>query len=311
MKHFMDIEVARFEADAYKEPNTYAFQQGDHIIVQEKIDGSNASVRYDAENDSLLSFSRKLPLTWNNTLNGFYNYVLERAEKPEVMSYFREHPNFVVFGEWAIGCNKIKDYPKDYLKKWVVYDIFDDENKIWLSQDAVKEFCAKTGEEYIHVLYDGEFDGWDIVKAHMHDNTYGPTQEGVVIKNESKLAENLDSRAPFYIKIVNSEFSEKMKTKVKVIDPEKEAEKAQHQSLVESVVTRRRVEKGLEKLRDAGEIPAKLTPADMKLVAKSLPKVIYDDVMKEEKEIALACGEDFCKICSALTMRFARELILG
>lgn len=41
-KKFMDIE-------RLKESFIDGFQKGDYIVVQEKIDGANFSIRYDAE----------------------------------------------------------------------------------------------------------------------------------------------------------------------------------------------------------------------------------------------------------------------
>ena len=43
-KKFMDIE-------RLKESMIDGFQKGDHIVVQEKIDGANASICYDAQED--------------------------------------------------------------------------------------------------------------------------------------------------------------------------------------------------------------------------------------------------------------------
>lgn len=36
------------------------FHVGDHIVVEEKIDGANFSFRYDAETDQICSFSRRV-----------------------------------------------------------------------------------------------------------------------------------------------------------------------------------------------------------------------------------------------------------
>lgn len=46
-------------------------------------------------------------------------------------------------------------------------------------------------------------------------------------------------------------------------------------------------------------------------VARLLPKRIFEDCMKEEREIVLACGEHFGKACSSTTMKYARNIILG
>ena len=49
MKKFMDIE-------RLKPAFLPGFEIGDHIIIQEKIDGANFSIRYDAEHDVVAHF---------------------------------------------------------------------------------------------------------------------------------------------------------------------------------------------------------------------------------------------------------------
>lgn len=55
----MDIKRIVQENEMHKNKNTWAFEPGDHIVIQIKIDGSNASVRYDPETGKLAAFSRK------------------------------------------------------------------------------------------------------------------------------------------------------------------------------------------------------------------------------------------------------------
>ena len=64
-------------------------------------------------------------------------------------------------------------------------------------------------------------------------------------------------------------------------------------------------------MRDEGILPETLQPSDMKLVAQNLPKRIYDDCVKEEKELVIAAGEHFGKMCGSQTMRLAREIVCG
>ena len=71
MKHFIDIEHIRLEDDEFKQNNVFGFEVGDHISIQTKIDGSNASVYYNNEIGGLQACSRKQELTYNNNLNGF------------------------------------------------------------------------------------------------------------------------------------------------------------------------------------------------------------------------------------------------
>lgn len=311
MKHFIDIEVARFEDTEFKTNNVAAFVPGDHIQITEKVDGSNASITWDSENNRLAAFSRKQELTFSNTLNGFYNYVQLLNENTKVVKLFSDNPNLVVFGEWDLTCNKIKDYNYQYRKTWIVYDIYDKNTTRYCKQSFVKDFTMKADLTYIHCLYDGPFISWDHVRSFLHANTYGNTQEGVVVKNQDKL-EDAENRMPTYLKIVNESFKESMKTRVKKEKSEDEiAEEQRVNEIINAIVTRRRVEKSIERLRDAGILPAQLTPKDMSLVAKNVPKDVYEDLLKEEKEYVVSGGEKFGKFCGSAVMKLAREIIVG
>ena len=302
MKHYMDIENLRENeeqiGDIIRKSNIDAFEVGDQIQITEKYDGSNASIeKVDGE---ILAFSRKQPVVFNNTLNGFFEFVQTKKamglDIPE---------GLVIFGEWSGARNKIV-YEKK--KLWLVFDIFNKKTESYMPQDYVKQFCAEHGLDYINELYNGPFISWDHCRSFCHSPAYGDTQEGIVVKNQSKLTGASDY---FYLKIVNTEFKEKMKRVLKEVDPEKEAAKANAEELIESIVTRNRVEKMIFKLRDEGIIGAELTPKDMGTVAKNLPKRIYEDCMKEEPETIIAAGEYAGKLCSSIAMKIARGLILG
>ena len=100
-----------------------------------------------------------------------------------------------------------------------------------------------------------------------------------------------------------------MKTHEKIIDPEKENARAEAFKIMESIVTKNRVEKELSKMRDEGIVPDKITNKDFGTIARNLPKRIYEDLLKEEKELLMACGEFGGKMCSSITIRIVREVI--
>ena len=304
-KHFMDISRIKEGNNDAVLPNTTGFEVGDFIQISEKADGSNASFRYDEETGKLIAFSRKQELAFDKTLNGFYTFVqsLNASEYADV-------PNFTVFGEWLIK-NAITYFPESY-KKWYVYDIYDNEKQEYMPQSFVKEFCEKHNLIYIHVLYEGEFISWEHCKTFCNSPAYGDKQEGIVVKNQTKL-NSPDSRVPFVLKIVNDSFSEVKKDNHirKMEDPQKLQEKEVAMSIMESIVTKRRVEKELYKMRDEGILPNEWCDKDMAIVARTLPKRIYADCMKEESEEMAKAGEYAGKFGGQLAMKYAREIILG
>lgn len=303
-KKFMDISRVKF-GDELTPDNIGGFEVGDIIQISEKWDGSNASIRYDIETGKLVAFSRRLELSFDNTLNGFWNYV--QGLDPEE---YKNTPNYVIFGEW--GVKNAITYKPEFYKNWYVYDIYDMEKEKYLPQSEVKKFVEEHGLTYIHILYEGEFISWDHCMTFCNSPAYGDKQEGIVIKNQSKL-NNKYSRTPFVLKIVNECFSEVKKDnhRQKVEDPQKIKEREHAQGIVDQIVTKRRIEKEIYKMRDEGIVPEKITPQDMKIVAQNLPKRIYQDCLKEEKELVEAAGEFFGKLCGSKSMYFAKEIILG
>lgn len=309
MKHYLEIENLREDEielpnGMVRPRNDYAFEKGDIISITEKYDGANASVTYETEDDTVHIFSHKKELDPTNTLQGFYQFVKSLDE-----SIFREHPDYVFFGEWNLK-NAIHYENIETKKHWLIFDVYDKVSEMWLVPDDVKALCNKCGLEYIAELYVGEFTNWEDVRKYSHINSYGNTQEGVVVRNITKMTDTT-LRSPFILKLVNKDFKE---TKIgnhikKVEDPNKLKEKENAKNIMSSIVTKRRVEKMLDNLRDEGILPNEILPEHLSIVAKNMPKRIYEDCLKEEKEIVLSAGEYASKICSTLTMELVKELL--
>ena len=302
MKHFLDIQVAVTIPTELKDVNTQLFVPGDLIQITEKIDGSNASIQ--KIDDKLEVYSRRMQLDAKNTLEGMYEYV--QTLDPNLFD-----ERYVVFGEWLLQ-RKLK-YNDSAMYKWYVYDMYDLETNKWMTQDVVKEFCNKAGLNYVHVLYEGPFISWEHCKTFLHDPMYGDKQEGIVIKNQTKLNTPYSDET-YYLKIVNKEFMETKAHKAPKSAEQLSAEQ-EAKDLALTIITERRVEKMLFALRDDGIIPNKLTPADMKTVAQHLPKRVYEDCLKEEPETVAAVdaigAQPFSKICGSIVMQMAKNIIIG
>ena len=126
----MDIE-------RIKESNTIGFNKGDHIIIQEKIDGANAAIRYDSVTDTIIAQSRKQILNINNNLRGFYEWS-QTLDKKLVKSILGN--NLILFGEWL--CSHTVKYPDDKYNNLYSYDVYDS-----------LVFKQSLGELYIHHIY--------------------------------------------------------------------------------------------------------------------------------------------------------------
>lgn len=304
MKHFIDIDIVRDDlSNEMIAPNIMGFNPGDNISVTEKIDGANASIRY--EDGVIKAFSRKQELGPFNTLKGFYEYT--QSLNPAL---FEPYKDYVIFGEWLVK-HAVK-YDKEAYDKWYVYDIFDAVNCKWMAQDFVKDLCAKTGLEYVHIVYEGPFKSWAHIKElALTESAYGAKEmEGVVVKNQDRVGDE-NTRLPFYLKYVNKSFSETKAHRVREVDPEKEAARAEGYELMKTICTKNRVRKEIFKCIDEGLLTPPFAPKDMAEFAKLIPKRIYQDLMKEELDTLIAVGEPAGKMSGSLTMQYVRELILG
>lgn len=315
---FIDIDYIREEdlvigkkedgTDAVRPKNTGCFESGDIIQITTKIDGANASIAWNSVKEKLDIFSRTNLLTEPGALRGFYDYIKTKVEpKTDWSQWF----NLVFFGEWCVG-HTIKDYNKEWFNKWRVYDIWDKSVNSYLPQTTVKNICTQLGIEYIEELYYGPFISWEHCKSFLNKSTaYGPTQEGIVIKNQTKLG--IDSKYPCYLKIVNTAFAEHQHSKKekKPIDPLEELEKQNAANLASTIITEARIRKLMLKLIDEAQLPSELKPTDMPVIMKLLPKLAFDDVLKEEKEIVVQLGKFAGKAISQQTAKLARKIVIG
>ena len=317
-KKFIDIDYIREDdlvigkkadgTDAVRLKNTGAFEPGDIIQITTKIDGANASIAWDETTGKLEIFSRTNLLDSPGALRGFYDYIKTEIEPKTDWSGY---PTLVFFGEWEVPhtCK----YSKDAYNHWYLYDIWNNVTRSYLPQTEVKAFCKKFKLNYIEELYYGPFISWEHCRSFLNKSTaYGPEQEGIVIKNQSKLG-NPDNKNPAYIKIVNDKFKESMhaKKEKKPINPEKEAEKQKAIELASSIVTEARVKKIILKLIDEEKLPETLQPKDLGLVMKQLPKLVFDDCVKEENETVKLLGEYAGKFIAAETAKQARNIVIG
>lgn len=300
IKKYLDIERC-------KESYASTFEVGEPIVIQTKIDGSNASIAYDSKTNSLVAFSRRQTLNEMNTLNGFWNYVqsLDIKTFAEVLS-----DRYVIFGEWLVP-HSVK-YPEDMYKKFYMFDVWDRETEQYLTQEdslAIFDRLKNYISNYVHTLYNGPFISWEHTLAFLKENIYGetPCMEGIVIKRQNKLWSK-SSRLPYYVKIVNEKFSEVHSSKPKTIDPEKLAAREAEQAAVAEIVTKRRIIKQIEKFIEDQIIPSDWGGESMKQISKLLPKAVYEDCRKEEPE-AIITVENFGKICASLCMKYAREIL--
>lgn len=297
MKKYKDIE-------RLKDKYAPAFKVGEHITITEKIDGANASIVVN-EDGTLTACSRRNELNQDNTLQGFYGFV-QTLDASIVSAALTSR--YILFGEWLVK-HTIR-YPEDKMKQFYVFDVYDTETEQYMPWDFTKQIAEFIGLKTVPLFYDGPFISWEHIYSFVGKTEMGgePTGEGVVIKSQDRL-DNKFSGTPEYVKIVAKEFSEVHQSKPqKEIDPEKLAAKQAAEDLAATIVTARRVEKSIQKLVEDGIVPEDWDEKSLGVIAKHLPRAVYNDCVKEEPE-TVAQIENFGKICGSLTMKLAREAV--
>lgn len=244
------------------------------LVVQEKLDGSNAS--FTVDNGELQCFSRRKKLNQNETLNGFYGWVHENIQ--EYVFDFLE--GYIIFGEWLVK-HKIQ-YKEEYYKEFYVFDIYDKEEETYLSLKdmhgiasylelkTVKTLLIAEPSHHLNILTPQDIQ--DLVGK--SDMTVKPnTGEGIVVKYLDGKSEYKD-----YYKIVSNEFKEfnrqKMKTEVK-----------NHDSVVDYAITRPRMEKMIFRAIEEGRLSEdNMELENFGLIIKEVGQDFVDDIMEEEKD---------------------------
>lgn len=298
------------EIERFKEKYADAIQKGDIIHCSEKLDGAHGSFSYDKKSNSVVAFSRKTKLSPENNLRGFYEWVMSLPI--DFIKKVTSYGNFIIHGEWL--CPHGVKYPDEAYHHFYIYDIWDTENEIWCDQNFVNLMCSIFKLYSVDVrqpecFYYGKFNGWEELYKLVGKTAIGatPCGRGIVIKNQSVLDQK-NRRLPTYIKIVSEKFAEVRKDKPKTVDPEVLKQREASRQLAATIVTEQRVQKFLNKFVDEGILPEDWDERNFGTIAKTLPREIYNDCVKEEPETTNQI-EDFGKICGKLTMELVRSLI--
>lgn len=245
------------------------------LVVQEKLDGSNAS--FTMEDGKLVCFSRRKKLNENETLNGFYNWAHENVDEKVLPILLN---GFIIFGEWLVK-HKIQ-YKEECYKQFYVFDVYDKRKQVYLPPESVMIIAEDLNlkhVEYLMVMPPSNQlsniqpqDIQDLVGK--SDMTVKPnTGEGIVVKY-------LDGKSEYedYYKIVSNEFKEfnrqKMKTEVKNND-----------SVADYAITRPRMEKMIFRAIEEERLSEdNIELESFGLIMKEVGQDFVDDIMEEEKD---------------------------
>ncbi|MDA1658845.1 RNA ligase family protein [Bacillus cereus group sp. TH153LC] len=246
--------------------------EGDHIVIQEKIDGANAS--FTGGEGVIRCFSRNKELDEENTLGGFYQFA-------NSLNGYELIPGYMYFGEW-LNPHKIKY--ENYEKQFFLFDIYDLNRGLYLPFSIVRCEASRLDLNLVPVFYEGVYQGFDHLQQFVGITNLGGklgevmTGEGVVVKNVSYLDRFGKQQ---FVKLVTDVFREVQQQKA----PKDPSRKTEEQVFVDICLTKARVEKLLYKLVDEEVLDERFDITDMETILQNLGSRIFEDMMKEEKDL--------------------------
>lgn len=196
-----------------------------HIIIQAKLDGSNACV-WDAGDGTVACGSRKRNLSATSDNGGFYNYI-NTSTDPEVgflRNFCKDHPDYIVYGEFlGVPGQKLLGTIKDYVESgFFIFDVFDTSTGEYLPYATWSKFFENNYHRVVPLIADLDYIHCDVtietlIDAYADKTNFnmpdGMRGEGLVIKAEPSYR---DVYGNIQIgKIVLDEFHARKKQKVK------------------------------------------------------------------------------------------------
>ena len=239
------------------------------IVVQEKIDGSNASFK--VVNGQILAFSRNTELDESNNLRGFYQWTqtLDPSKLLEGVIYF---------GEWTAR-HKI-DY-KENLNKFFLFDIYNEHTLEYVSFSMVEDESKRLGLNLVPVFYIGKALSFEEIAKFAGQSKLTDVGEGVVVKNYNYKNKY---EAQVFTKIVTTEFQEMNGVKSPKVTT---AKKDSFDQFLDTYMTKARVEKIIHKMVDEQVLSEDYAIEDMGTILKNAGTRVYDDLIKEELDSLL------------------------
>lgn len=240
--------------------------EGDFIVVMEKLDGANASFK--REGNVLRVFSRNTELDESNNLRGFYQWVHENVKLLDLID------GFIYFGEWLVR-HKV-DYGQNGGQQFYLFDVYNPNEEEYLPFLYTAGESERLGLQMVPVFYAGKYKGYDHLAQFIGKSVLAESGEGIVVKNNSYRDRHGNQ---MYVKLVSEAFAE-MQPQKPPRDPN--APQSPEALFIKTYMTPARVEKLLLKLVDEGELREDFDLSDMSTILRNLGGRVYDDIMKEE-----------------------------
>lgn len=243
MKKYMDVI-------RHGKSGTHLTIEGNpEIVIQEKLDGANASFK--KENGQIKCFSRNTELDESNTLRGFYNWVHTTINPDELAE------GYIYFGEWLVR-HKLSYGENE--NQFYLFDIYNEKGH-YVSFDNVEMVAKQLKINLIPVFYYGTFQSLEHIQSFIGKSKLGEIGEGVVVKNVNYTDKHGNQQ---FTKFVSDDFAEMAKVKKHKVNTQKD----DLQEFVNATVNKARVSKIMHKLVDEGILNEDYAIEDMSTILK-------------------------------------------
>lgn len=241
-------------------------EEGAQIVIQEKLDGANASFK--KENGMIRVFSRNQELDQHNTLRGFYNWVMENINPEDLL------PKMIYFGEWLVMHKT--NYGEENMNQFYLFDVYNEMAEEYSSFDDVQGEAEALRIKHVPIHYIGEVKDFAHMESFVGKSLLNPEvdAEGVVVKNVDFVSKH---GGQVFTKIVSKQYAEKQPQKL----PKAPMPPSEERKFVDTFLTEARVEKQLHKLVDEG-IVDELAVENMGVILRNTGNAIYQDMIDEE-----------------------------
>ena len=270
--------------ETYNEEEHYKHFENAWIIIREKIDGSNIQIQ-NASN-KLNCGSRDYVLTEDFHLAYAYQYIQKL-----IAENFEQ--GLLYFGEWITPFRLNYKNDNNSVRLFAVVEAEkSSQHSTFLSRSKTKELIEKTGLEEAPILYEGPFISMEHIQSFVgktelvqplgwkEDDV--PNGEGVVVYVYEEDKETLKTikNKPLLLKIVIENFKErKLVPKQPLSD-----NNAALMTLLTEVTTEARIKKRFLDQQTLGIYPTEITKKDLGNIMKTLPTIVLEDILKENKE---------------------------
>lgn len=224
----------------------------DYMYIFPKLDGTNASIWFSPESNSVKFGSRRRKISLASDNRGFCEKILNSERHQDLSSFLSGHSNLIFYGEWLVK-HTLKTYLDSAWEHFYVFDVFDRKTNSYLSYDQYKPLVdimstidstfvlvpplavakklssaniEKVLANNFYMMKEGEVGEGVVIKRYGFVNKYGRTVWAKIVRTEFT-AKHVAGMGPRVInsadsleeKIVSKFFSEHLvlKTKAKIL----------------------------------------------------------------------------------------------